>query len=634
MGDIVKNMLVTVVGSPAWGKVVKMPPSFHPFSDIICIFVNLVKGGAIEDIPLVGQYITYIREFLIMIIIAFVVLLKVIQYFGPKIWHYLEDKKNRMLIAHPRPTPPEGSVPEEEEEDGWDVANDVLTTFIPGLGWAEDAVEFVGEAISAGEGWSYFLQWIQWAPTGLVCWCITTFLQIPIDILSWDMESLSLDFDHPWNSKANFFRGGCERFINGSYAGDNSLFEGEPIDTYLQDSLMGPLLSNLPFGSGTSSGYLCTHGNYCQEQADVFGKTMLGMNDSLNEDPAPTNGYLNGINISSAPRKYTACCGQVILPDCDSICHEDNPIDLDNIKDPISLLPSLYDLVQHPIDAIHAIEELANVADHLPSADRYNILCLIRNPIYKKWKKWSVASYGILPDPDNNNFFNPMEDTYCKDILNLDGRDASSRPRAWDQIEDHIKETYDNIFQACKDKCNADADVKLSALGCNQENMGHAKRSEARNRRDALFQHIIKDTTDARTIKRTPWKIKYAEPPPNPNDAYNSALQDSYIDTLTLDDGTDCSRHDLTEVELDNCFGSFRPMTAEQYPILFKNIVKDFLGTILWTCFIIFILLLVLWFLCLFNEVGRDILLEGSGKGKMSEMLKSFADAGSLLDKA
>ena len=229
MGDILKNMLTTVVSSSEWPT----PPILSPWADIVCVIVNLIKGGFIEDIPGIGDMIKYLREFVFIALIVLFIFLKVMQYIGPKLWDYLESKKRYLIHNHPKPLPP-GGVPEEEEDprEAWE--------YIPNVYIYQEGKKFfsgASEAVeSASDGWSYFLQWLDWAPRAVVCWCITTFLQIPIDILSWDMESLSIDFGNDWYSKGNFFRGGCERFINGSYAGDYSKFKGELIDTYLLES--------------------------------------------------------------------------------------------------------------------------------------------------------------------------------------------------------------------------------------------------------------------------------------------------------------------------------------------------------------------------------------------------------------
>ena len=60
-----------------------------------------------------------------------------------------------------------------------------------------------------------------------------------------------------------------------------------------------------------------------------------------------------------------------------------------------------------------------------------------------------------------------------------------------------------------------------------------------------------------------------------------------------------------SELESDNCFGPFKPMTSKQYPVLFYKITKDFMGTMLWALLGIFVFFIMLYILCLFNPIGR-----------------------------
>ena len=66
-----------------------------------------------------------------------------------------------------------------------------------------------------------------------------------------------------------------------------------------------------------------------------------------------------------------------------------------------------------------------------------------------------------------------------------------------------------------------------------------------------------------------------------------------------------CGKTNLSEAELDECFGPFRPMTGEQYPVLFYKITKYFMGSVLWTLLGLFIFFIILYILCLFNPVGQ-----------------------------
>ena len=153
--------------------------------------------------------------------------------------------------------------------------------------------------------------------------------------------------------------------------------------------------------------------------------------------------------------------------------------------------------------------------------------------------------------------------------------------------------------------------------------------SVLKNRNDVLQAAIPSDYEDNkikdRAIKRTPWKSGERPPGLNPeNTEYNRGQQATISASCTMDNGTDCCRDDLSEAELDNCFGPFRPMTSTEYPVLFYKITKDFMGSILWTLFGIFLFFIILYILCLFNPIGRAAYKLNKEAGSVEGGMKSM----------
>jgi len=550
-----------------------MPPffTFPPVSSVICGTVELIRGGEIENIPGLGQIIKYSRETILVILLLIVLYVKAWQYIGPKLWHFLNSFR----------------------ADTNRLADD--------CGYTD---------ISSCVNWIF----------GEVRNAFITVFQIIIDIMAWDMESLSLDFGHLWGDAANFFRTDCRRFINGSYAGDYSLYEGEKIHDYIgdtyrgqfndtysdsgSDALLNMMLGRNPSNSESGPTYLCTHGNYCKEMSDVFGRTMMGKNGSLTDDKSPTNGYVNGINITSAPRKYAVCCDHVKTDDdyidCNSHCNNEYPhVNIRNPFDDLSL-PRIKEIAEHPINTI--VEPLEALDPDLFPEDYKHAMCHMHNAFYNVWN--TLCFYPFCPQPTGefsfkkNHSAGPGQRSYngCEFSIG--------------QIEDSMTRNINTLRANCKSNCEAKNDAILITRGCNSADMEKAKRSALRNRNDVLLSQLPRDYEDNkikdRAIKRTPWKSGERPLGLNPeNTEYNRGQQRRRSASLTTENGTVCSRHNLSEAELDECFGPFKPMTAQQYPLLFYKLTKDFMGSILWTLLGIFVLFIILYILCLFNPVGR-----------------------------
>jgi hypothetical protein len=539
---------------------------FPPLSEIICGIVELTAGGEWEKMPGgIGDLIKYAKESILMIVILFVLFIKVWQYIGPKLWHLFEGFK-----WYP-------DVPSEPS------------------GFSSLSIEKQVE---------YYYGQFELFISKIWNWMITTFLQIPIDIMSWDMESLSLDFGHKWGDKENFFRKGCDRFVNGSYAADYSLYEGETISQYNSHGYEDQSLQY----KHSPDKYLCTHGNYCKEVSDILGQTGLGNASSV----SPTNGYVNGIDISSAPRKYYACCSNAPKTNCDEHCREDSPIDIDNLKNPMSLITDVEEMILHPINTI---EELLDI--FLPPAlnmkDYQAIECNFYNQIYDWWKNdLCKGKFNPVVCPDTVGFHKRNEGRY------------NGCSESWGQIGEHIREAYDKRVEHCINDCNHENNQKLIEFGCNSEYIDQAKRSTERNHCNILNDrlNIIGDIEDEfkSIIKReNPWISSELEMVLNNNnkkvnkniDSYNRERLNKCVRGLTIEvDGKtiDCSKDDLSDSDLDKCFGPFRPMDVKSYPLISKNIIKDFLGPILWTMLIISFVFIILYILCLFNpDVGQAV---------------------------
>ena len=219
---------------------------------------------------------------------------------------------------------------------------------------------------------------------------------------------------------------------------------------------------------------------------------------------------------------------------------------------------------------------------------------------------------------------------------------TKNMPSFW-TLEDFDFDYAAYLEQSTNPECEGDCDTvfnnELSEFGCEPEQMDQAVKSDLVNRLGAIGEgggnhggnhdmEEVLNNSDSIIIKKNPWDrdevIQTVKDDRDQQDEEDEYEEEEYVNDIL---GAVCSKdiNYMTEVELDECFGPFKPMTSEQYPILFKNIVKDSMGTILWILFIILIVLIILWFLCLFNKTGRAIFL---GPEKLDELLKSFKRKG------
>lgn len=568
--------------------ILMMPPFFTvpPVTSVICGIVALIKGGGIEKIPGIGILLKYARESILILLLLIVLYVKSWQYIGPKIWHWIEGGKD-WAIGH--------------LTDGEPGHSDY--TMFPNI--------------------KKIIVW--WGVKAFITAPLTYLLQVPIDLMAWDLESLSLDFGHKWASPSNHYRGDCSRFISGSYAGDYSLYEKETSEAYTGDTFTD---TNDKYIESPNA-YLCTHGNYCPEMSDVLGVTMLGQNGSLTKDKSPTNGYMNGINITSAPRKYTVCCDHFKsaseIKACPSYCNQEHPDVNFNFSSLLAAAKTMEDLatiVEHPINWITT--QLDAVKDYPEDYDA--LLCLVHNKLYDAWNLicknttnkhtgdgWftrhtidvgedavssvvsTVAKWAKLC-PNDHGFYKNASGAYngCSKSLT--------------EILEDIPKNVANERAKCESDCTAENDSFLNGVGCNSKDMAHAKMSTIHNRVAVLKGRLSTDGDDEineQAIKRTKWGLGERPTEPNPTNKYKAGLLEKLSASCTMKDGTDCCRDDLSNASLEKCFGHFRPMTTEQYPVLFYKITKDFMGPLLWALLGMFVLFIILYILCLFNLVGR-----------------------------
>uniref|UniRef100_A0A6C0C4Q7 Uncharacterized protein n=1 Tax=viral metagenome TaxID=1070528 RepID=A0A6C0C4Q7_9ZZZZ len=171
---------------------------------------------------------------------------------------------------------------------------------------------------------------------------IITSLQIIINLLQFDFDKISYDFGSKWTNPT--LRGGCEKFISKhGFAGDFTLKIDETLENYKNtggdDDIMGDNYNNSNFPIPSSiledskrpyryydssdylegrectnrsnsfnidkcldkSTYLCSNGMDCLETAQTW--PFEGLNGNITK----YLGLINGINTTSAPRKYNVC---------------------------------------------------------------------------------------------------------------------------------------------------------------------------------------------------------------------------------------------------------------------------------------------------------------------------------------
>jgi hypothetical protein len=569
-----------------------IPPVLQdPFgiADVICAIVELIRGGAVEDIPGIGEIIEYLRIGVIALILAILLIHKIFQWIGPPWWHFVE-----------------GTLKVPENNPGDKPSDCGITGECGPVDWTK----FVFFKALYG---------IELLINGL----LTYFLQIPVDFISLDWESLAIDFDSNWTQKS-IFRGQCERFINGSYAGDFSLYEckggsrsdkevdcDQQFNKYTADVLhpapgTPPKYVDKP--AVDPHAYLCTHGRYCPDMADLFGPTMMNIDEYSGIIPS---GNINGINISSAPRKYATCCYGVQVVDCVEHCREDSPIDIDNLRDPKSLITDMSEMARHPINTI---DEVLDVFSNLPPEDYNAIKCNFKGSVHDWWH--SACTYHEHIKKDSGiwgTIKGGVEDIgdaavsaviICPDTVGFHKPGTYGTPpctKGWSDIGHDIQKAYDERNASCIAKCDSDNNITLNKNGCNSLRMRQAKNSIEKNIITILENQIKEHDQETNSnedlyIKRTPWTD---DDKVSTYDGSRREQIDKINASLTSSPG--CG----DPFDEDLCFGPFRPLTGEAYPELFNKFVKDLIGDTLYILLYAAIVFIILYILCLLNPVGR-----------------------------
>ena len=329
-----------------------LPPPIDIVSEPICAIVNIIKGGQLENVPIIGAIFSVFRYGVIITIMTFLLIHWVWKYIGPKWWHFIEFHikidMDKPTWPPPPPKPSPSPPPPPPPHCGtFSVGCKLKKGYNDVKGFGKKVVgkveNEVGKGVNALTGGAidsveqgveyvmyYFKLFLWYIMAGIPNAILTFLLQIPVDLLRGDWERLSFDFDTDWIDKS-VLRGDCSRFedTKNKYAADYSLYENETV-AQVHDKILNKsyIPKYIPPSKTNETGYLCNHGTNCPETGDLFGEigyfyapTIIKLNDDdgakENEvfqfitdllTPSPPSGNINAIDLSSAPRKYYVCC--------------------------------------------------------------------------------------------------------------------------------------------------------------------------------------------------------------------------------------------------------------------------------------------------------------------------------------
>jgi hypothetical protein len=214
-----------------------------------------------------------------------------------------------------------------------------------------------------------------------------------------------------------------------------------------------------------------------------------------------------------------------------------------------------------------------------------------------------AINWGERDDDDPLSLENASE-KYATEVKEANGKQQLRR--CINSLKDQIKE---------KNTTNYDKDDKRS---CNPTLIAQANNSVLYNQMQTL--NMGRDTSSGEKdtsvhpigVKRTPWterEIQEAE-----KNQYSEHVENIITRQLGyMDDnipGCGVDPKNMSEEQLDTCFGPFKPMNDLQWPILFNKIMADMLGPILTIIAISGLIFGLFYFLCLFNESFRAELME------------------------
>ena len=552
MGDLLDSAISQLIGELIM-VTPPLPPPVDFVSEPICILVNIIKGGKLEDLPVLGTFLSVFRYGIIITIMTILLIHWVFRYIGPSIWNFAE--------AHIKI--------EEYDPGDW---GDIPSPFTSFTGFI-----------------TFFPRKIAYKFSLLYNGIITFLLQIPIDILSWNTESLSLDFGTEW-TEPSIFRGNCSRFINGSYSADYTLYQDETLQQYTNRNLPDPLVPRVG-GAGDQSitmpGYICIQGATCPEISDIFGQTSsiasklnVDSESGLIENIIPffdyePTGDINAIEISSAPRKYSVCCDAGTV-DCDVQCGKDAgvPTSLNDIQ---NLLRDLGGEIGGVLGALG--DDVKCAAAHADEA-----ICV-----------------------DDPGWYDPLPD--CNE--------AASRRRRWcvnanQNLLDAGTREVKRLLQVCIDNCNAGNATILHNAGCNASYLEQANNAIYKNLMDTIDKDIenhekYKNINKNISIKKTKWEKEDRNLLVSLQHAHFEDKRQQTKAKLENYNGTDCSKEKLSDDDLNKCFGPFIPAPPTHYPIILKDYFKDLFGNLIKYLIIIYIIFVILYILCLlFSVAGKE----------------------------
>ena len=522
MGDLLDTAISQLIG-----ELIMVTPPIPPPADIvsepICILVNIIKGGQLENLPIIGTFLSIFKYGVVITIMTFLLIHWIWRYIGPKWWHFIEFYVKFDIDAPKWPPPPPPTPPPPPPPPpcsgfwncAWDdtkklgrgiksVGKKVVDKVEEGAGIG---INFVtGGAIGGVEHGIFLFKYLIWGIfVGFPNAVLTFLLQIPVDLIRGDWERLSFDFDTDWikKSRGNILRDDCRRFedTKNKYAADYSLYENETAAQF-HDKIINKSYTPvyIPPSKENKTGYLCNHGVNCPEIADLFGEigyfyapTNIKLND--NDDttktgkafefitdlltPSPPSGNLNAIELSSAPRKYYVCCNNNDPNGDRSGCNDDS-------KNKAKM-------------AIHKLQ-----------------LEVLKNEIEK------------------------FELTYGLDL------DLAIKKKPWDN----------NTFS------------KSNYLNSFREDIGKQ---------------------------------------------------------MQMDDGTDCSKENLSKNELEKCFGNFKPATPVNLPFIIKDYLIDLFGNLIKYLIILYIIFVILYVLCLlFSVAGKEAWALNKEAGLVNDITQDF----------
>ena len=110
MGDLLDTAISQLIG-----ELIMVTPPIPPPADIvsepICILVNIIKGGQLENLPIIGTFLSIFKYGVVITIMTFLLIHWIWRYIGPKWWHFIEFYVKFDIDAPKWPPPPPPTPP-------------------------------------------------------------------------------------------------------------------------------------------------------------------------------------------------------------------------------------------------------------------------------------------------------------------------------------------------------------------------------------------------------------------------------------------------------------------------------------------------------------------------------------------